>query len=298
VGSFWRRLPVVVQAIVAGGVVLYAGEIPWVGIPGHRFLAGWNLRAFVVVPWAVIPMAAYLWLFWKYVGGSGWPSTTAASRRRSLRANSLSGDVWGMSLFAGLIGLTATLPLLSIMGRLVRLPAESEPIALPSGMPFVTAFVLLVMASVVAGVVEEAAFRGYMQGPIERRHGLLTAITITGIVFGLAHYSHHPASALAMLPYYVAISAVYGGLAYATNSILPGLALHAGGDVFSFTRLWATGQPEWQVSAVPAGLIWDTGVDIAFVRSVVVFALLAGGAVWAYVATTRAARGADVPSGA
>ena len=84
----------------------------------------------------------------------------------------LSGEIWGRSLLTGLLGLTTLLPLLRIMSRLAALPAESRPINVPAAMPFATVFLLVVMASIVAGVVEEAAFRGYMQGPIERRHGI------------------------------------------------------------------------------------------------------------------------------
>src|SRR5262245_10413912 len=72
---------------------------------------------------------------------------------------------------------------------------------LSAGMPFVTLFLLLVMASVVAGVVEETAFRGYMQLPIERRHGPVAAILLNGVVFGFAHMAHHPAGVFVMLPY-------------------------------------------------------------------------------------------------
>jgi membrane protease YdiL (CAAX protease family) len=164
-------------------------------------------------------------------------------------------------------------------------------------MPFGTLFVLLTMASIVAGVVEEASFRGYMQGPIERKYGPVLAILASGTVFGLAHFTHHPASLFAMLPYYVAVSAVYGGLAYATNSILPGLVLHAGGDVFSLTRLWMTGQPEWQVSSATPHLVWESGVDAAFVGSTIAFVLFAGGAVWAYSTLVAVARSSDVGGG-
>ena len=284
------RLPIIMRAVVAGLAVSAAGSIPWTGVAGHALLAGWNLRVFPSVPWAILPMTLYLWLFWRYLNGAGWPEATAELRRTNLRANPLSGDVWGLSLFAGFIGLAALLPLLGIMSRLVRLPAESEPITMPPEMPFVTAFLLLVMSSIVAGVVEEAAFRGYMQGPIERRHGPIVAILVNGTLFGLAHYNHHPASVFAMLPFYIAVATVYGGLAYVTNSILPGLVLHAGGDVFSLTRLWTTGQPEWQVSATPPGLIWETGPDAAFLRSVTVFVLLAAAAIWAYSELARAAQ--------
>jgi membrane protease YdiL (CAAX protease family) len=118
----------------------------------------------------------------------------------------------------------------------------------------------------------------------------LAGILVSGLVFGVVHYNHHPASVLTMLPYYLAISAVYGGLAFATNSILPGLALHAGGDVFSLTRSWTTGQPAWQVPAVSTDPILATGIDVTFVRSVVVFVFLGVGAIWAYRALARAAR--------
>jgi hypothetical protein len=92
-----------------------------------------------------------------------------------------------------------------------------------------------------------------------------------------------------MLPYYVAVSAVYGGLAYATNSILPGVALHAGGDVFSLTRLWVTGQPEWQVSGTMPQLIWESGVDAAFIGAAAAFTLLTTAAIWAFAELARAA---------
>lgn len=295
--SLWQRLPMIVRAVIAGLAVLVAGELPWGGIAGHAALAGWNGRVFVVVPWAIVPMAVYLWLYWRYLKGAGWPRSTTPLRRTSLRANALSSDVWGMSLLAGLIGLATLLPLTRILGRLMTLPADAEPITTPPHMPFVTMFFLVAMASIVSGVVEEAAFRGYMQGPIERRHGPIVAILVTGVAFGLLHYNHHPADVVAMLPFYIAVAAVYGGVTYITNSILPAVVLHAGGDLFSLTRLWATGQPDWQLSASPVtpGLIWQTGIDFAFVRSVVVFVVLGAAAVWAYTALARTVRSASSP---
>jgi Type II CAAX prenyl endopeptidase Rce1-like len=86
-----------------------------------------------------------------------------------------------------------------------------------------TMFMLLVMSSVVAGVTEEAGFRGYMQGPIERRYGLAVGILVNGMMFGLLHFPNHPDAVMLMLPYYIAVAAVYGGLTWAANSILPAL---------------------------------------------------------------------------
>ena len=135
-------------------------------------------------------------------------------------------------------------------------------------MPAVTAIALLAMASVVAGVTEEAAFRGYMQSPIERQYGIAVAILVNGAMFGLLHSSTHPGAVVVMLPYYIAVAAVYSGLTWATNSILPALALHVGGDIWSLVRLWATGKAEWQRSDAAQALVWDVGLDASFLSAV------------------------------
>jgi hypothetical protein len=136
--SPWNRLRIAVRAVVAGIIVLYAGQVPWSGIAGYPFLAGWNLRVLPGIPWAVVPMCVYLLLYCKYLNGWGWPRSSTAARRINLRANRLSGETWGMALFAGFIGLAALLPLLRMMSRLVVLPAEAEPITMPQGMPLLT----------------------------------------------------------------------------------------------------------------------------------------------------------------
>jgi membrane protease YdiL (CAAX protease family) len=264
-------------AVITGIIVLLAGNLPWVAL-----LAPMNLRVGRVAPWAVLPMGIYLWCYWKYIGGSWGSKGTAAERQTNLRANALSEEVWGASIAAGLLGFAAIAAMLVLMPRLVKLP-ESSPLTEPPGMPSVTVFLLLAMSSVVAGVTEEAAFRGYMQGPIERRYGLALAILVNGTAFGLLHFRNHPADVLIMLPYYIAVAAVYGGLTWAANSILPALVLHSGGDVWSLGRLWLTGRPEWQLSPAPASLVWETGVDAGFLLSAAALVVLGGLTWWAYV---------------
>ena len=121
---------------------------------------------------------------------------------------------------------------------------------------------------------------------------------MNGTLFGLAHVGHHPAAVFSMLPFYIAVAAVYGGLTYATNSILPGLALHAGGNVFSLTRLWVTGKPEWQLSGAVTPLVWETGVDAAFAGHLAALALISAAAVWAYVELASTARAPNSPQSA
>ena len=64
---------------------------------------------------------------------------------------------------------------------------------------------LIVVGALAAGMVEEAAFRGFMQGSIERSYGPTIAILISGTFFGLAHYLDVTPL---LLPYYLAVAAI------------------------------------------------------------------------------------------
>jgi membrane protease YdiL (CAAX protease family) len=194
--------------------------------------------------------------------------------------------MWVTALGAGALGFVAMIALLALAARLVRLPA-SAPIPTPAAMPAATALLLLAMQSVVAGVTEEAAFRGYMQSMIERAHGVAAAILVNGVVFGLVHFGNHPGDVLLMLPYYVAVSAVYGGLTWASDSILPALVLHCAGDVVVLARWWATGLPEWQVTATTPALVWDSGLDNSFVLTALVALVSSALVAVAYAAVRR-----------
>jgi membrane protease YdiL (CAAX protease family) len=145
---------------------------------------------------------------------------------------------------------------------------------------------LLLMAAPLAGIVEEAAFRGYMQGPIERRHGVAVAILITGTMFAVAHLDF----TLILWPYYVAVAAIYGTVTHLTNSILPAVVLHTGGNVYSNLNLLLHGQAEWQASAGPTALIWNTGPDPSFWTSSLALLIVGVATVWAYSRLIRVVR--------
>lgn len=270
----------ILAAIGMGVLVLLVGNVPF------NLLRAFNLEVGTAIPWAIVPAALYLWAYWRFLGGRWGAAHSAASRRQNLRANKLSGRVWVASLAAGSIGFAALIALLVLAARLVRLPASS-PIITPPDMPVVTALSLLVMASIVAGITEEAAFRGYMQSPIERRYGLGVAVLVSGTLFGLLHFPTHPADVLWMLPYYIAVSAVYGGLTWAANSILPALLLHAAGDIVVLTRWWLTGRPEWQIGPALPPLVAESGIDLQFVTTAIAAIALVAGTVLAYRAVRR-----------
>lgn len=237
------------RSVGVGVLVLLAGTIP----RNLLFLA--NLSFINYVPWAAPLAGVGLWFFWKYLKGWGPPASTAEWRRRELRANRLSLKLWCWALSAGILGIIALVLVLRIINLLVVLPEQKLPEL--SGVPDVTVIGLLLMAAPVAGVVEEAAFRGYMQGPIERRCGLPVAILITGTMFAVVHLDF----TWVLWPYYVAVAALYGTITYLTRSILPAVVLHTAGNLYSNFDLWISGHAEWQAPARTAGVVSGMGVD-------------------------------------
>ncbi len=105
-------------------------------------------------------------------------------------------------------------------------------------LPFPTLVVLVITLSAVAGIVEEAAFRGYMQGAIERRHGPVVAIAVTTFFFVLMHFGDIQAMSAPRALFIAVVSVIYGVLTHLTRSILPGIILHSAGDAYSLMLLW------------------------------------------------------------
>jgi membrane protease YdiL (CAAX protease family) len=214
-----------------------------------------NLKYLPAVPWSVPLLALWLWLFWRYVRGAGPPASTATIRAVNLRAHPLPVPIWLWSLAAGAFGLVALVFALRLLNRVVTLPVQQIPDL--HEVAGVTMAALLAISAPIAGVVEEAAFRGYMQRPIEQHHGLPIAILVTGTMFALVHLDF----TLILWPYYLAVAALYGTITKLTGSILPAIVLHTGGNLYSNFGLWLHGQAEWQAPAGPHALLWKTGLD-------------------------------------
>jgi membrane protease YdiL (CAAX protease family) len=252
---------IIIRSVLIGSAAATIGTLPW------AWLVKMNLNYLPTVPWSVPAMAVVLYLLWNY------------TPRTNRRANPLSADVWMSSIFAGMMGLFALVMFLGVFNRLVALPQQQAGDLSP--FPFWSLAPIIVMSAIVAGLVEESAFRGYMQSPIEERYGPVVAILITGTLFGLVHFSH-PETTLALMPFYLAVATIYGMLAYLTKSIWPGAVLHAVGNIFGAIDYFARGQSEWQTPATPLPLVWQSGPDAAFWFSCVAFLVVGTIAVWAY----------------
>jgi membrane protease YdiL (CAAX protease family) len=201
---------------------------------------------------------------------------TARARREGLCANALSSREWAWALTAGVLGLFALVFALRVANRLVGLPAQDASAF--AGVPAVTVIPLLLLSASVAGIVEEAAFRGYMQGPIERRYGLPAAILITGTMFAIAHLDFTPV----LWPYYVAVAALNGTVVHLCRSILPAVVLHAAGNLYSNFDLWLHGRADWQAPAGGASSVWRNGLDAAFWFATAAFVASALVMLWAF----------------
>jgi len=85
--------------------------------------------------------------------------------------------------------------------------------------------VLFVLIAAIAPLVEEFAFRGWMQRPLERRLGPAPAIALTALLFALAHLQ--PGG----IPIRLVGGAALGYAVWATRSIWSGVALHVAWNV-------------------------------------------------------------------
>jgi membrane protease YdiL (CAAX protease family) len=132
----------------------------------------------------------------------------------------------------------------------------------------------LLIGAVVAGIAEEAGFRGYMQGPLERRYGPAIAITVTSVIFGLAHLSH--GLFLPAILFDIAWGALFGLLTYLSGSILPAIILHICADALEFFLVWRL------APRTPAPLIWQAGANPAFWTNCALAVLLGAAAAWAF----------------
>jgi membrane protease YdiL (CAAX protease family) len=185
----------------------------------------------------------------------------------------LSGRVWAWALSAGVLAVIGYVALVMVWGRLIRLQPWTIPAL--SRYSFLAVIGILLATAIEAGLVEEAAFRGYMQAPIEKRYGPRVAIVIVSMLFGFVHLANGFHELTWVLPYAI-FGAILGILAYLTSSILPGLVLHVVGDAVRVVFVWRFGPNP------PEQLIWQSGADTSFWTRLAVAVVFGLAAVWAY----------------
>jgi membrane protease YdiL (CAAX protease family) len=87
----------------------------------------------------------------------------------------------------------------------------------------------LAIVSVLAGIGEEALFRGFLQTALAGRLGTWTAVAVTSLLFGLAHFV-----SLTYAVYAAAVGVYLGVLLVVCDNLLVPVVVHA---VFDFGAL-------------------------------------------------------------
>lgn len=205
--------------IVTGLLILGAGLLPW------TLLARANAQIRPDIPWAALATTAYLGILLMWLNGWGPPRRSADRRRQRLRLWPRSAAD-AESLSAGAV-IALLLLLYMLWIAISRMSAIPDLSLYPT-----TAYrwSMFVMGGITAGVVEEVAFRGYMQTGIER-HDRKNAIVFTSLVFTASHITQGIGAVLIMGPGLFIASMLYGMLARRTGTILPGIAIHVLGDL-------------------------------------------------------------------
>lgn len=212
----------VAVASVMGLTIALIGALPWVA------LARLNVRDRPESPWAAATTVCWLVILLVWLSGYGWPRRTSVFRRFHCRLWRPQPGAWSgdsliaiLSLIGAMVGLSMVYVLMGASGRPVDMSAYPTT---------ATRLSVLIMGPMVSGVVEEMAFRGYMQSHLERI-GPTFAILVTSAVFTLAHATHGLAYLVTVAPGFFLASVVYGQLALKSGSILPGMVLHVAGDL-------------------------------------------------------------------
>jgi len=194
-----------------------------------------NLQRNAIVPWSAAVMAVLLWVMWQYAGGRWWPSKTSHLRRAHLRANPVSRRVFTTAVAAGASSLTALTGIWIVLFQtgLMRgnqLPAFSQ-------YPTLTVVAVLVMASLVGAFAEEAGFRGYLQVVLERECSAPVAIAFAALALVPGHGITQGFAGPTVL-FYLLVDVMLGVTAYLSNSVWPGVAIHASGLLIFFVLVW------------------------------------------------------------
>ncbi len=123
----------------------------------------------------------------------------------------------------------------------------------------------VVVSAMSAGICEEVGFRGYMQRPIEQRHGVAVAILVSSFFFMLLHLSKAWAI-IGMTPIVLGAGILLGLLAWSSQSLIPGMIGHVVMDVGLFAYWWTGIAGNFTVRP-----IHETGVDLVFLIACFVF---------------------------
>ncbi len=255
-GQLWMKVPLVIRSVLLGFGVTSIGVGIWVLLVTN-----------ISVPWSVVAMGAILIPYCIYFSGRWNPKNTQVFRRFCIRQINLKKPIWIWGSMAALsivlflhVGWILTFRIYEFQPEIFKTARYLNDY------PAWMSWSMILMASLVAGICEEIGYRGYMQKPLEQKYGPIIGISITSLVFAVAHL--HQAWASGIFFGIFIISFMIGYLAYSTNSLLPGIIAHVTFDIINFSYWWSDVIGTFERK--PIGM---TGIDNHFILAVMVVLL-------------------------
>jgi membrane protease YdiL (CAAX protease family) len=256
--SVWTRLPIVLRAIILGILISLPAANVWLllvvtlGVPLGTIAE-------------VIFLAAYIW----WVSGGGPPRTTQTARATYFRRGRLSPTQWCWGVIAAIFFAATVHASIVLLFRLAPFPTaafrQGYDFSFIPTLPL--RWLAVVVSATSAGICEETGFRGYMQVPIEQRHGARRAILISSSLFMVFHLTKSWAT-VGMVPIVFGAGILLGLLAWSSGSIVPSMIGHVVMDIGLFAYWWTGIAGDFTARPIS-----ETGVDEMFLIACAAFAV-------------------------
>lgn len=258
--SLWLRLPIIIRAVIGGILIGMIAANVWPIL---------LVTMAAALPAAAVAEVAFLGLYIWWAAGGGVPVRFKSTRAYYFRVRPLSPEQWFWGMVAALGFAITVHAAIVLLFRFVPFPAAEFHHGYD--LSFVGSrqmqWVACIVSALSAGVCEETGFRGYMQRPIENRHGPATAILISSLVFVLLHLTKDWAL-IGMVPIVLLAGILLGTLAWASGTLVFCMLGHWIMDIGLFAYWWA--QIIGPFSQRP---IFEVGVDRTFLFECAVFAV-------------------------
>jgi membrane protease YdiL (CAAX protease family) len=250
--GLWARLPVTGRAIACGLAIGLSAANVWPLLVLHLGVLA-----------ATAGELVFLGLYLMWAAGAFPPARTRAARRAAFRTAWPAARLWIWGLPAALAFAACVHLAIVLLFRFTPFPAAAFHAGYDfSFIPTVRLRLLAcVMSALSAGVCEEVGFRGYLQTPIESRHGPAAAIAVSSLLFMLLHLNKDW-SVIGMTPIVLGAGVLLGLLAWASRTLAFCMLGHWVMDIGLFAYWWTQ-----TLGVFRARTVFETGLDAAFLAT-------------------------------